>query len=171
MLTCLIFCSPPFELCLFSSFPSSGCQVILATIERHKQNSETFNKAFNSSFSREDDHPPESPVSLTLPYSVTSLISQLAGHPVQWIMGDSSKGRCHSLAFVWLNNSPSMDVAVSYRQNTHIKKLFITTCSVCESPRALSWPNRESPSQSLYKTLMDLLWPTLDWLKLDLSQV
>uniref|UniRef100_A0A8C3ADU1 FYVE, RhoGEF and PH domain containing 3 n=1 Tax=Cyclopterus lumpus TaxID=8103 RepID=A0A8C3ADU1_CYCLU len=32
-------------------------QVILATIERHKQNSETFNKAFNSSFSREDDHP------------------------------------------------------------------------------------------------------------------
>lgn len=36
-------------------------QVILATIERHKQNSETFNKAFNSSFSREDDHPPESP--------------------------------------------------------------------------------------------------------------
>uniref|UniRef100_A0A8C5FUS2 FYVE, RhoGEF and PH domain containing 3 n=1 Tax=Gadus morhua TaxID=8049 RepID=A0A8C5FUS2_GADMO len=31
-------------------------QVILATIERHKQNSETFNKAYNSSFSREDDH-------------------------------------------------------------------------------------------------------------------
>ncbi|XP_056131348.1 faciogenital dysplasia [Lampris incognitus] len=36
-------------------------QVILATIDRHKQNSETFNKAFNSSFSREDDHQPESP--------------------------------------------------------------------------------------------------------------
>ncbi|XP_067383389.1 faciogenital dysplasia isoform X2 [Channa argus] len=36
-------------------------QVIQATIERHKQNSETFNKAFNSSFSREDDHLPESP--------------------------------------------------------------------------------------------------------------
>ncbi|XP_029911768.1 faciogenital dysplasia [Myripristis murdjan] len=36
-------------------------QVILATIERHKQNSETFNKAFNSSFSREDDHQPDSP--------------------------------------------------------------------------------------------------------------
>lgn len=36
-------------------------QVIQATIERHKQNSETFNKAFNSSFSREDDHMPESP--------------------------------------------------------------------------------------------------------------
>uniref|UniRef100_A0A8C4EJI3 FYVE, RhoGEF and PH domain containing 3 n=1 Tax=Dicentrarchus labrax TaxID=13489 RepID=A0A8C4EJI3_DICLA len=52
-------------------------QVILATIERHKQNSETFNKAFNSSFSREDDHVPESPVSLTLPPSVSSLISQL----------------------------------------------------------------------------------------------
>uniref|UniRef100_A0A8C4EN74 FYVE, RhoGEF and PH domain containing 3 n=1 Tax=Dicentrarchus labrax TaxID=13489 RepID=A0A8C4EN74_DICLA len=50
-------------------------QVILATIERHKQNSETFNKAFNSSFSREDDHVPESPVSLTLPPSVSSLIS------------------------------------------------------------------------------------------------
>ncbi|XP_030200296.1 faciogenital dysplasia [Gadus morhua] len=36
-------------------------QVILATIERHKQNSETFNKAYNSSFSREDDHQPDSP--------------------------------------------------------------------------------------------------------------
>ncbi|XP_058498897.1 LOW QUALITY PROTEIN: faciogenital dysplasia [Solea solea] len=36
-------------------------QVILATIERHKQNSETFNKAYNSSFSREDDHLPDSP--------------------------------------------------------------------------------------------------------------
>lgn len=36
-------------------------QVILATIERHKQNSETFNKAFNSSFSREDDHLLDSP--------------------------------------------------------------------------------------------------------------
>ncbi|KAM9344215.1 faciogenital dysplasia isoform 2-T2 [Pholidichthys leucotaenia] len=36
-------------------------QVIRATIDRHKQNSETFNKAFNSSFSREDDHFPESP--------------------------------------------------------------------------------------------------------------
>lgn len=36
-------------------------QVIQATIERHKQNSETFNKAFNSSFSREDDHMPDSP--------------------------------------------------------------------------------------------------------------
>ncbi|XP_077459925.1 faciogenital dysplasia [Stigmatopora argus] len=36
-------------------------QVIQATIDRHKQNSETFNKAFNSSFSREDDHAPDSP--------------------------------------------------------------------------------------------------------------
>uniref|UniRef100_A0A8C4ZQ85 Uncharacterized protein n=1 Tax=Gadus morhua TaxID=8049 RepID=A0A8C4ZQ85_GADMO len=39
-------------------------QVILATIERHKQNSETFNKAYNSSFSREDDHQPDSPTSI-----------------------------------------------------------------------------------------------------------
>uniref|UniRef100_A0A8C7ZIN6 FYVE, RhoGEF and PH domain containing 3 n=1 Tax=Oryzias sinensis TaxID=183150 RepID=A0A8C7ZIN6_9TELE len=37
-------------------------QVIIATIERHKQNSETFNKAFISSFSRDDDHVPDSPV-------------------------------------------------------------------------------------------------------------
>ncbi|XP_015203781.2 faciogenital dysplasia [Lepisosteus oculatus] len=36
-------------------------QVIMATIEKHKQNSETFNKAFNSSFSRDEEHPPESP--------------------------------------------------------------------------------------------------------------
>ncbi|XP_068109741.1 FYVE, RhoGEF and PH domain-containing protein 3 [Hyperolius riggenbachi] len=36
-------------------------QVIQATIEKHKQNSETF-RAFNSSFSREDDHCPDSPI-------------------------------------------------------------------------------------------------------------
>ncbi|KAJ0064513.1 hypothetical protein NL108_009479, partial [Boleophthalmus pectinirostris] len=36
-------------------------EVIRATIEQHKQNSETFNKAFNSSFSREDDHMLDSP--------------------------------------------------------------------------------------------------------------
>ncbi|XP_052337941.1 FYVE, RhoGEF and PH domain-containing protein 3-like isoform X1 [Oncorhynchus keta] len=46
-------------------------QVILATIERHKQNSETFNKAFNSSFSREEDHTPDSPG----PWSTTSIDS------------------------------------------------------------------------------------------------
>nr|XP_061802183.1 FYVE, RhoGEF and PH domain-containing protein 3-like [Nerophis lumbriciformis] len=46
-------------------------QVIQATIDRHKQNSETFNKAFNSSFSREDDHAPESPG----PWSNTSIDS------------------------------------------------------------------------------------------------
>lgn len=38
-------------------------QVIWATIEKHKQNSETFNKAFNSSLSREEEHMsiPDSP--------------------------------------------------------------------------------------------------------------
>ncbi|XP_075431016.1 FYVE, RhoGEF and PH domain-containing protein 3 [Ascaphus truei] len=36
-------------------------QVIQATIEKHKQNSETF-RAFNSSFSREDEHCPDSPI-------------------------------------------------------------------------------------------------------------
>uniref|UniRef100_A0A4W6EPG4 FYVE, RhoGEF and PH domain containing 3 n=1 Tax=Lates calcarifer TaxID=8187 RepID=A0A4W6EPG4_LATCA len=51
-------------------------QVIRATIERHKQNSETFNKAFNSSFSREDDHLPDSPVSHPLLQPISSLISQ-----------------------------------------------------------------------------------------------
>uniref|UniRef100_A0A8C1UAL7 FYVE, RhoGEF and PH domain containing 3 n=1 Tax=Cyprinus carpio TaxID=7962 RepID=A0A8C1UAL7_CYPCA len=34
--------------------------VILATIEKHKQNSETF-KAFNISFSRDDEHTPDTP--------------------------------------------------------------------------------------------------------------
>ncbi|XP_077368187.1 faciogenital dysplasia [Festucalex cinctus] len=46
-------------------------QVIRATIDRHKQNSETFNKAFNSSFSRDDDHATESPG----PWSNTSIDS------------------------------------------------------------------------------------------------
>ncbi|XP_051509246.1 FYVE, RhoGEF and PH domain-containing protein 3-like [Myxocyprinus asiaticus] len=35
-------------------------KVILATIEKHKQNSETF-KAFNSSFSRDEEHTPDPP--------------------------------------------------------------------------------------------------------------
>ncbi|XP_028309972.1 faciogenital dysplasia isoform X2 [Gouania willdenowi] len=51
-------------------------QVIQATIERHKQNSETFNKAFNSSFSRDDDHLPDSPC----PSSNTTLDSDVEKH-------------------------------------------------------------------------------------------
>lgn len=39
-------------------------QVIQATIEKHKQNSETF-RAFNSSFSQDEDHVPDSSVSLS----------------------------------------------------------------------------------------------------------
>ncbi|XP_059379667.1 FYVE, RhoGEF and PH domain-containing protein 3-like [Carassius carassius] len=35
-------------------------KVILATIEKHKQNSETF-KAFNTSFSRDEEHTPDTP--------------------------------------------------------------------------------------------------------------
>ncbi|KAM8930764.1 FYVE, RhoGEF and PH domain-containing protein 3 [Pelodytes ibericus] len=42
-------------------------QVIEATIEKHKQNSETF-RAFNSSFSREDEHCPDSPIASVGPY-------------------------------------------------------------------------------------------------------
>ncbi|XP_072790726.1 FYVE, RhoGEF and PH domain-containing protein 3 isoform X2 [Taeniopygia guttata] len=38
--------------------------VIQATIEKHKQNSETF-RAFNSSFSQEEDHPPDSSIAST----------------------------------------------------------------------------------------------------------
>uniref|UniRef100_A0A8C5R2F9 FYVE, RhoGEF and PH domain containing 3 n=1 Tax=Leptobrachium leishanense TaxID=445787 RepID=A0A8C5R2F9_9ANUR len=45
-------------------------QVIQATIELHKQNSDTF-RAFNSSFSREDEHCPESPVPGAGPYDST----------------------------------------------------------------------------------------------------
>ncbi|XP_039530766.1 faciogenital dysplasia isoform X1 [Pimephales promelas] len=40
-------------------------KVISATIEKHKQNSETF-KAFNSSFSREDEHTPDAAGSETI---------------------------------------------------------------------------------------------------------
>ncbi|KAG7332227.1 hypothetical protein KOW79_004061 [Hemibagrus wyckioides] len=36
-------------------------QVILATIDKQKQKSETFNKAFSSSLSREEEHIPDSP--------------------------------------------------------------------------------------------------------------
>lgn len=38
-------------------------QVIQATIEKHKQNSETF-RAFNSSFSQEEEHPADASVSM-----------------------------------------------------------------------------------------------------------
>ncbi|KAM4652488.1 LOW QUALITY PROTEIN: FYVE, RhoGEF and PH domain-containing protein 3 [Discoglossus pictus] len=45
-------------------------QVIQATIEKHKQNSETF-RAFNSSFSREDEHCPDSPLATAGSYEST----------------------------------------------------------------------------------------------------
>ncbi|POI30720.1 hypothetical protein CIB84_005529, partial [Bambusicola thoracicus] len=41
-----------------------GLQVIQATIEKHKQNSETF-RAFNSSFSQEEEHLPDSSIAST----------------------------------------------------------------------------------------------------------
>lgn len=63
---------------------------------------------------------------------------------------------------------------VSYTPDTRIKKLFLLipdSCTLWAScSRTLSWPNRESSSQSVYKTLMDLLWPTLGWLELDAGQ-
>uniref|UniRef100_A0A4W4DYR6 FYVE, RhoGEF and PH domain containing 3 n=1 Tax=Electrophorus electricus TaxID=8005 RepID=A0A4W4DYR6_ELEEL len=48
-------------------------QVITATIEKHKQNSETFNKAFNSSLSRDEEHTPDSPVKSPLILGFLSL--------------------------------------------------------------------------------------------------
>uniref|UniRef100_A0A8C7ZNZ4 FYVE, RhoGEF and PH domain containing 3 n=1 Tax=Oryzias sinensis TaxID=183150 RepID=A0A8C7ZNZ4_9TELE len=53
----------PHTFAIIGKQRSLELQVIIATIERHKQNSETFNKAFISSFSRDDDHVPDSPVS------------------------------------------------------------------------------------------------------------
>lgn len=114
--------------CRFSIFIlsplASHTQVIKATIERHKQNSETFNKAFNSSFSREDDHVPESPVSVDLPSPLITLLwSQSEGHHVQWIMADEwcTKRLFHSLAFVCQNSPPSMDVG-RITQTKHYQK-------------------------------------------------
>ncbi|XP_060787583.1 faciogenital dysplasia isoform X2 [Neoarius graeffei] len=46
-------------------------QVILATIDKQKQKSETFNKAFSSSISRDDEQTPDSPI----PWSNTSIDS------------------------------------------------------------------------------------------------
>uniref|UniRef100_A0A4W6EKZ5 FYVE, RhoGEF and PH domain containing 3 n=1 Tax=Lates calcarifer TaxID=8187 RepID=A0A4W6EKZ5_LATCA len=66
----------PHSFAIIGKQRSLELQVIRATIERHKQNSETFNKAFNSSFSREDDHLPDSPVSHPLLQPISSLISQ-----------------------------------------------------------------------------------------------
>lgn len=47
---------------------TSLSQVIQATIEKHKQNSETF-RAFNSSFSQEEEHLPDSSVSTSALFS------------------------------------------------------------------------------------------------------
>uniref|UniRef100_G1N1Y7 FYVE, RhoGEF and PH domain containing 3 n=1 Tax=Meleagris gallopavo TaxID=9103 RepID=G1N1Y7_MELGA len=51
-------------------------QVIQATIEKHKQNSETF-RAFNSSFSQEEEHLPDSSVSMSI--ASTSSVESMPG--------------------------------------------------------------------------------------------
>uniref|UniRef100_A0A8C9N935 FYVE, RhoGEF and PH domain containing 3 n=1 Tax=Serinus canaria TaxID=9135 RepID=A0A8C9N935_SERCA len=70
--------------------------VIQATIEKHKQNSETF-RAFNSSFSQEEEHPPDSSVSTSV------LFDECSGH--SWEMVDDHPGKAHSLVnghdFIW----------------------------------------------------------------------
>lgn len=141
--------------------------MILATIERHKQNSETFNKAFNSSFSREEDHIPDSPVSLA-----TSWRDQPVGGV---LFTDSWQASGSSHEFITLTfGCPRTALHLwlwPYRTHkSHIKKLFswLTLADVASGrlsqQDSLSWPNREGWSLSVYKTLMDLLWPTLGWL-------
>lgn len=125
--------------------------MILATIERHKQNSETFNKAYNSSFSREDDHIPDSPVSLLL-----SRLAVTHGRPAVHHM--SSPCSCSSFP-----EQLSIYGCGRTVDTNHIKKLLtlLTLADVasgrCSQQSSLSWPNREGWSLSVYKTRMDLL--------------
>lgn len=61
-----------FFIC-FSSLLTFLSQVIQATIEKHKQNSETF-RAFNSSFSQEEEHLPDSSVSTSASFSFSRTV-------------------------------------------------------------------------------------------------
>lgn len=124
MLTCF------YSLFLPSRLFSSHSQVIKATIERHKQNSETFNKAFNSSFSREDDHVSESPVSHThksFHWHDPVDGSRCAVNHVRPLM----RGLIIVSSLSARTASPCTDVVVWY---SHRKKLFISTCCICGTP-------------------------------------
>lgn len=163
-------------LCWSHPFSPLLSQVILSTIERHKQNSETFNKAFNSSLSREDDHVPESPVSLTFPRSVGLLISGLVvrcgGTPDEFITVCVLSAWTALQLWMW-----------PYRtHHTHIKKLFHfspDSCSrsVCEPPSPeLSHDLIGKAQVKVYTKLVwicfDPLWAGWTWTlaKLNLTQ-
>lgn len=146
-------------------------QVILATIERHKQNSETFNKAFNSSFSREDDHIPDSSVSLLLsPWAALS--SQL----VACCSVTHGRPAAHHMSCACSCSTVPEQLSIYGRSRVvganRINKFFFSSLTLADVASggglslqsSLSGPNREGWSLSVYKTLMDLLWPTLGWM-------
>uniref|UniRef100_A0A4W4DYS1 FYVE, RhoGEF and PH domain containing 3 n=1 Tax=Electrophorus electricus TaxID=8005 RepID=A0A4W4DYS1_ELEEL len=76
-------------------------QVITATIEKHKQNSETFNKAFNSSLSRDEEHTPDSPVKspLILVDSDGGVHERVSGHTCRDKEKETCKGCNDSFHF------------------------------------------------------------------------
>lgn len=76
-----------------------------------------------------------------------------------------TKQVCHSMVFVCMNSPPSMDVEVSYTQNTHIKKLFLSipdscTLSVCES--LLPELSHDLIGKAQVKVYTKLLWICFD---------
>ncbi|NXG78922.1 FGD3 protein, partial [Baryphthengus martii] len=116
-------------------------QVIQATIEKHKQNSETF-RAFNSSFSQEDEHLPDSLV------ASTGSVELMPGADGGAASGGSDSCRKPSKSKREKEKQPCKSCSESFNSITkrrhHCKQCGAVICAKCSEFKPLADNSRQN---------------------------
>ncbi|KAM6059524.1 FYVE, RhoGEF and PH domain-containing protein 3 isoform 6-T6 [Theristicus caerulescens] len=116
-------------------------QVIQATIEKHKQNSETF-RAFNSSFSQEEEHLPDSSI------ASTSSVESMPGADGGGAFGGSDSCRKSSKSKRDKEKQACKSCSESFNSITkrrhHCKQCGAVICAKCSEFKPLADNNRHN---------------------------
>ncbi|XP_077040878.1 FYVE, RhoGEF and PH domain-containing protein 3 isoform X1 [Agelaius phoeniceus] len=115
--------------------------VIQATIEKHKQNSETF-RAFNSSFSQEEEHPPDSSI------ASTSSVESMPGADGGGALGGSDSSRKSSKSKREKEKQSCKSCSESFNSITkrrhHCKQCGAVICAKCSEFKPLADNSRHN---------------------------
>ncbi|XP_026653416.1 FYVE, RhoGEF and PH domain-containing protein 3 isoform X4 [Zonotrichia albicollis] len=115
--------------------------VIQATIEKHKQNSETF-RAFNSSFSQEEEHPPDSSI------ASTSSVESMPGADGGGALGGSDSSRKSSKSKRDKEKQSCKSCSESFNSITkrrhHCKQCGAVICAKCSEFKPLADNSRHN---------------------------
>ncbi|XP_050835294.1 FYVE, RhoGEF and PH domain-containing protein 3 isoform X6 [Serinus canaria] len=115
--------------------------VIQATIEKHKQNSETF-RAFNSSFSQEEEHPPDSSI------ASTSSVESMPGTDGGGALGGSDSSRKSSKSKRDKEKQSCKSCSESFNSITkrrhHCKQCGAVICAKCSEFKPLADNSRHN---------------------------